>query len=182
MDIYLVRHGEAAASWGQSADPGLSELGQQQAEQAASYLLATVPQDLQLISSPLARALETAQPLARALGKPITRNDIFREIPAPVPLAERQTWLRQFMQETWQTQESSLQQWREDLYAQLLDLKHPTAVFTHFLVINAAVGQVQNREETLCFWPDNASVTHLSLNGDVLELVALGDELSTVVN
>ena len=86
MDIYLVRHGEAAASWGQSADPGLSELGQQQAEQAASHLLATVPQDLQLISSPLARALETAQPLARALGKPITRNDIFREIPAPVPL------------------------------------------------------------------------------------------------
>ena len=182
MDIYLVRHGEAAASWGQSADPGLSELGHQQAAHAATRLLAIVPEDLQLISSPLARALETAEPLAQALGKPITRNDAYREIPAPVPLAERQTWLRQFMQERWQTQEPSLQQWRERLYTQLLDLKHPTVVFTHFLVINAVVGQVQGREETLCFWPDNASVTQLSLNEGVLELVALGDELSTVVN
>ena len=29
--IYLVRHGEAAASWGDHPDPGLSELGQKQA-------------------------------------------------------------------------------------------------------------------------------------------------------
>ena len=160
----------------------MSELGHQQAAQAATRLLAIVPEDLQLISSPLARALETAEPLAQALGKLITRNDAYREIPAPVPLAERQTWLRQFMQERWQTQEPSLQQWRERLYTQLLDLQRPTVVFTHFLVINAVVGQVQGREETLCFWPDNASVTQLSLNDGVLELVALGDELSTVVN
>jgi len=182
MDIYLVRHGEAAASWAQSADPGLSELGHQQAEQTATRLLGIVPDEVQLLSSPLARALETAQPLAQALGKPITTNDVFREIPAPVPLAERQTWLRQFMQERWATQERSLHQWRESLYGNLLDLGHPTVVFTHFLVINAVVGQVQNREETLCFWPDNASVTQLSLNDGALELVALGDELSTVVN
>ena len=160
----------------------MSELGHQQAAQAATRLSTVVPEDLQLISSPLARALETAEPLAQALGKAITRNDAYREIPAPVPLAERQTWLRQFMQERWQTQEPSLQQWRERLYTQLLDLKHPTVVFTHFLVINAVVGQVQGREETLCFWPDNASVTQLSLNEGVLELVALGEELSTVVN
>jgi len=35
ISIYLVRHGEAAASWGESSDPGLSELGWQQAEDAA---------------------------------------------------------------------------------------------------------------------------------------------------
>jgi len=38
MDIFLVRHGEAAASWGESPDPGLSELGRRQAEVAAALL------------------------------------------------------------------------------------------------------------------------------------------------
>ena len=31
MKIFLIRHGEAAQSWDQSADPGLSELGKEQA-------------------------------------------------------------------------------------------------------------------------------------------------------
>ena len=31
MKIFLIRHGEAAQSWDQSADPELSELGKEQA-------------------------------------------------------------------------------------------------------------------------------------------------------
>ncbi len=38
--IHLVRHGEAAAGFGTHKDPGLSELGQKQAESVA-HLLAT---------------------------------------------------------------------------------------------------------------------------------------------
>ena len=182
MDIYLVRHGEAAASWAQSADPGLSELGQRQAQLAADKLLPDLSRSVQLFSSPLLRALETAQPLARALDKQIVTNDVFREIPAPVPLDQRQTWLRQFMREHWGTQAESLHQWRDALYAHLLGLREPSVVFTHFLVINAVVGRIQQREETLCFWPDNASITHLTLTSGSLALVKLGDELSTVVN
>ena len=182
MDIYLVRHGEAAASWAQSADPGLSELGKRQARQAADKLLQQLSPDVQVLSSPLLRALETAQPLARALDKQIVTNDVFREIPAPVPLEQRQTWLRQFMRERWDTQVENLHRWRDDLYEQLLGLREPSVVFTHFLVINAVVGRIQEREETLCFWPDNASITHLRLTAGSLGLVTLGDELSTVVN
>jgi probable phosphoglycerate mutase len=37
---FLVRHGEAAAHWGEEEDPGLSALGRQQAERAAGELLA----------------------------------------------------------------------------------------------------------------------------------------------
>ena len=91
MDIYLVRHGEAAASWAQAPDPGLSELGREQARAAARLLrprLAT--RAVELISSPLARALETAAPLAAELGLAVRVNEAFREIRAPVPLAERQ--------------------------------------------------------------------------------------------
>ena len=182
MDIYLVRHGEAAASWAQSSDPGLSELGERQAELTAQSLHSRVPGDIQLISSPLLRARETAEPLASTLGQPVLLDDVFCEIPAPVPLPQRQVWLRQFMQEQWAAQPEELWAWRSRASQRLLDLGRPTVVFTHFLVINAIVGLVLDRAETLCFMPDNASITHLRLGGDGLELVTLGDEMVTVVN
>ena len=107
---------------------------------------------------------------------------LFREMPAPVPLPQRQDWLRQFMQQHGLSREASSSQWRDDGVQQLLRLTPPTVVFTHFLVINAVVGQVLGRQETLCFWPDNASITHCPSRAAMLELVALGEEMETVVN
>jgi len=182
MDIYLVRHGEAAATWGQEPDPGLSELGRQQAEKAAEYLYRRIGDDTRLISSPLARALETAAPLATLTGKAVGQEDVFREIPSPVPLAERQDWLRNFMQQQWDEQDEALRQWRSASLRRLLELDSPLVIFTHFLVINAVVGQVLQRPETLCFWPGNGSITHLRRSNNKLELLALGDEIETLVN
>ena len=36
--IYMVRHGRAAAGFGESHDPGLDELGQKQAEEVAGKI------------------------------------------------------------------------------------------------------------------------------------------------
>jgi broad specificity phosphatase PhoE len=182
MDIFLVRHGEAAASWGQEPDPGLSELGQQQAETTALELQALIASDVQLLSSPLLRARETADALAAKLQASVAINAVYSEIPSPVPLAERQDWLRGFMKQQWQQQPASLQAWREAMVQGLLALDHPTVVFSHFLVMNTLVGHVQGRDETLCFWPDNAAVVRLRRTVDGLEIVDLGRQMSTVVN
>jgi broad specificity phosphatase PhoE len=182
MDIFLVRHGEAAAGWGQSSDPGLSELGLRQAEEVAEALLPRLSADTALLSSPLARARETAIPLAEALEKPVVVEDVFREVPAPVPLPQRQPWLRDFMQQQWPGQPPSLTQWRDRALTELLEQSQPAVVFTHFLLINAVVGRVLRRPEILCFWPDNGSITQLRHSGDTLELVSLGREMETVVN
>jgi len=183
MDIFLVRHGEAAASWGQSSDPGLSELGAQQAAQAAQTLREQISANtLLLLSSPLARARQTAAPLAQELDLPVQLDDVFCEIPAPVPLAQRQIWLRQFMQQHWHEQPAGLTEWRAAAWQRLVELRRPAVVFTHFLVINAIVGLLQDRSETLCFYPDNASITRLHHTGKSLELVSLGEEMETVVN
>lgn len=182
MDIFLVRHGEAAASWGQAADPGLSPLGQEQARAAARDLGERLDGPVALISSPLARARETADPLARQLGVRVRVDDAFREINAPVPLEERQAWLRQFMQQRWDEQPDSLHQWREQATARLLALDRPAVIFTHFLVINAVVGQIQRADTTLCFWPDNGSITHLRYRDNALEVVSMGAQMATVVN
>ena len=182
MDIFLVRHGEAAAGWGQSSDPGLSELGLRQAVEVAESLLPRLSEDTALLSSPLARARETAIPLAAALEKPVLVEEVFSEVPAPVPLQQRQSWLREFMQQQWTAQPASLRQWRDSALSELLGQSQPAVVFTHFLLINAVVGGVLHRPDILCFWPDNGSITQLRHTGDTLELISLGREMATVVN
>lgn len=183
MDIFLVRHGEAAASWAESTDPGLSELGLEQAQQTAEELHPLLHPGVQLISSPLLRAQETAAPLVAALGgSQLAIEDAYSEIPSPVPLAQRQSWLRAFMAQHWDSQPEDLQHWRTTMMAKLQMLEAPTVIFTHFLVMNTVVGTLQGRSETLCFWPDNASFIQLRHTGDNLELVALGRQMSSVVN
>lgn len=182
MDILLVRHGEAAAQWGQHADPGLSELGCQQAQAASTELLERVDRQWSLLSSPKARALETAAPLVRALGADLIIDEAYQEIPAPVPLKGRKQWLRQFMTEYWDSQPEPLHQWRRAILEAVASIDRPTVIYTHFLVINTVVGAAQARRETRCFWPDNASITQLRVEGGRLELVSLGREMETIVN
>jgi len=182
MDIFLVRHGEAAASWEQDPDPGLSTIGAQQAVDASRLLLPKLGNNVRLVSSPLRRTQETAYPLAQRLELTVTVDTAFREIPAAVPLAERKAWLKGFMCESWSTQPSELVHWRDQAMKQLRLLETPTVVFTHFLVLNAVVGCILGQADTLYFWPDNGSITHLNLaeNGS-LELVSLGAQMDTTV-
>jgi probable phosphoglycerate mutase len=182
MDIYLVRHGEAAASWSQSEDPGLSDRGLRQARSAADKLSGVVPNRVRLVSSPLTRAMETAAPLAERLSSPLEINEAYREIPAPVPLPRRQDWLRAFMRQAWSDQPPALWEWRDRILQHLSGSGTPVVIFTHFLVINTIVGEVMQRDETLSFWPDNGSITHLRKRDGALELIALGRQMDTAVN
>lgn len=78
--LLLVRHGQsewnASGRWQGHADPSLTELGRQQARQAARALGSVDA----IISSDLARARETAEILARELGLgPVVVDPVFRE-------------------------------------------------------------------------------------------------------
>ncbi|MEM1404653.1 MAG: histidine phosphatase family protein [Pseudomonadota bacterium] len=181
--ILLVRHGEAAASWGQSADPGLSELGWRQADLVSSQLQALAgDQRPLLISSPLKRAQETAQPFSEAMDLPVAIDERVKEIPSPVPLAQRQTWLQGFMRQTWTEQPGALWDWRRGVVDAVSEPEGIIVVFTHFLVINALVGHCQGRENTLVFWPANTSVTELRRTGEELYVHELGEEMASRVN
>jgi len=130
----------------------------------------------------MARARETAEPLADLLLKPAEVVPAFSEIPAPVPLAQRQGWLREFMSQRWEEQGGEVLIWRDCALSHLQTLTVPAVVFTHFLIINAVVGTILGKTETLSFWPDNGSITHLRRYGTQLHLAALGAEMQTVVN
>ncbi|MFC1605262.1 histidine phosphatase family protein [Pseudomonadota bacterium] len=182
MNIFLVRHGEAAARWHESDDPGLSELGRQQAAEAAQKLVGRIPPGSRLLSSPMQRARETAAPLAAALGAEPAIVEPFREIPTPVAMAERQTWLNRIARQTWSEQPALVQDWRRALLAALREIREPTVVFTHFMVLNVIVGALQANDRVVNFLPDNASVTTLHGFDDELQLAELGRQFRTKVN
>lgn len=181
IPIWLVRHGEAAAKWAEHPDPGLSDLGRQQAEKAADELQAVIPNNVQLLSSPKARAIETAEPLKQRLNLPVGIDPSFIEIQAPVPLDQRQDWLRAFMSQRWSEQSAAIWSWREQLLDRLSRVSQPTVVFTHFLVINTVLAHISGDERTVQLWPDNGSIHHLALEAGQLKVLGLGREMTTIV-
>lgn len=182
MNIYLIRHGEAAEKWHQADDPGLSELGHQQSAETAKNLLPQLEPGVRLISSPMVRARETAQPLADALGLEPIIVEPFREIPTPVGKADRHEWLRSIAAQSWQQQHDMVRNWRKALLAELEKVREPTVVFTHFMVLNAIVGSLQQRDRVICFRPANASITTVQWSGNALQLLELGHQMESRIN
>ncbi len=180
--IYIVRHGRAAASFAEDLDPGLDDTGQRQAMNACDELTGHLP--LTLVSSPLKRALETATPLAERAALPVHTEERVSEIPSPgLSLDERGPWLRQVMQGRWNEQSPSLRTWRQELIDYLVSLPSNTAIFSHFVAINAAVGAARGDDSVLIFRPDNGSITTFKTDGEEdLTLVELGRQARTRVN
>lgn len=180
--FWLVRHGEAAASWSEHPDPGLSDLGHRQAQDTAAELAGDIDQGVRIVSSPKARAQETAAPLAARLHLQPEINEVFNEIQSPVALADRQQWLRNYMTQRWDEQPESILKWRGDILASIRGLSRPTVIFTHFLVINAVLGHIAGSDKTLTAWPDNGSHHAFQIKDGVIELLSLGRQMATVVN
>lgn len=180
--LYLVRHGRAAATFAEAADPGLDAVGHAQAEAVAERLASIGP--IAMLSSPLKRTRETSEPLAKRWQRPVPIEPAVAEIPSPegMSLAERAVWLRGFMEGSWRNASRDLAQWREEAIAALLAIKEDTVVFSHFIAINVAAGAAENDDRVILFRPDNCSVTLIDVDNGRLTLVERGREAETKVN
>ena len=176
--LYLVRHGEPSAMWGEHPDPGLSPVGHQQAKIAAEAISAIGPQAI--LTSPMARCLETAHPTAAALTKPPKLESVIAEVPVPAYVQDHRTWLTRLMAGSWHEPwiDGSLRAWRRDIGLLLAGLKEDTVLFTHFIAINAAVGMAIGSEKVVNFQPSHASITVLDNKMGFLSLKSLGAQTS----
>lgn len=176
MRLTLVRHGEAAAGWTDDADPGLSELGQQQARDVADRLLRLDP--VPILTSPLRRCRETAAPLADKWGVTPTITDRVGEIQAPDhDVATRGPWLRDVMGKRWVDLAADQQQWRAGVLACLLEQPGDCVIFTHFIAINVALGSALADGRVVCRTVANCSTTVLDSDGESLRVVELPAEV-----
>jgi broad specificity phosphatase PhoE len=184
--IYLIRHGKPAAGWGDDDDPGLDETGKAQAKATAQALMAlpAAERPTRVVSSPLRRCRETAQPFADAIGAPVEIDAAVGEIPTPahLSLTERPHWLRSAFEGTWAEIQGDLnyEHWRRDVAAAVAGRAN-TAVFSHFVAINAVISHLAGDDRVISFRPDHTSMTVLDVGDDGLSLVARGPEAATSV-
>lgn len=185
--LYLIRHGKPAAVWGGGDDdPGLDETGQAQARAVRDWLMALPEHErpTKVVSSPLRRCRETAEPTARALGVAVEVDERVGEIPTPMALAaaERGPWLRKSFAGTWAEIEGDLDYdvWRREIAASLVS-RGETAVFSHYVATNAVVSQLLAEPKVLAFRPDHTSITILETDGATLTLLEKGREAVTGV-
>ena len=183
--LYLIRHARPAASFGDSVDPGLDDVGRSQAETAARELAGRM-RPRPVYSSPLQRCRETAEPLAGLWGvTPIISAEV-GEIPSPpLSLAERQAWLRNAMAGTWAELKQSapagspdFDAWRAGLLKAVQAMPADCVIFSHFVAINAIVGAAQGSDLMVSFRPDHASVTTIEVSGATISVRELGREAS----
>jgi broad specificity phosphatase PhoE len=178
--LYLVRHGQANAGFAEAPDPGLDDLGQEQALAIAQELAPFGP--LPILTSPLKRARETATPLEKLWTVTAQIELHIAEIPSPTDnLQERTTWLRQALRGRWNDLSSFYQQWRDSLVAFLCSRNSSSVITTHFVAINAAVGAATGDDRMVCFEPDNCSCTVFDVVEGNLRLVSLGRQRATQV-
>jgi broad specificity phosphatase PhoE len=181
--IYMVRHGKAAAGFGEDTDPGLDATGHAQAKAAAENLKGLGPKPI--LSSPLKRCRETSAPLAALWNKTPVIEPRVAEIPSPkgTSLEERVVWLRKHMGGHWTGSDPALEQWRDDCAAAIVALKQDTVVFSHYVAINVLMGSAMGDDRVVVFSPDNCSITVFDNSAGKLRLLEKGNEASlTKVN
>jgi len=183
INIYLVRHGQAGKSWDEDPDPGLSDKGKEQSKKLVAELDNDfIRLNFKAISSPLARAQETAIPLQEKYGFNIDINKTFAEIPSPgIELSQRSAWLKEIFKVKVDALEDPQQEWRGAIIQSIQDIEEDTIIFSHFMVINCVVGWINNFDNLVGFYPDNCSVTKILNKKSRLELMQVGNELSTVI-
>ena len=186
--IYLIRHARPAAGWGGADDdPGLDETGKAQAQAAAEALMALPPEvrPTRVVSSPLRRCRETAEPFARAIGVGLEIDPRVGEIPTPAALTPeaRGPWLREAFAGRWADIEGDLDydDWRRAVAA-AVGSRPDAAVFSHFVAINAVLSHLADDERVMSFRPDHASISVFERDGEGgLRLVERGREAVTGV-
>lgn len=182
--VYLVRHGKAASGFSEATDPPLSDEGNRQAADLAHMLMDLGP--LPILSSPLLRARETAGPLAKQWGVEPAVSAAVAEIPTPedvlaLGLVARGDWLRRVSRQRYSELNAGLRAWRQGVVDKMLACPGDTVVFTHFMVINAALGAATDDDRLVIAQPGYCSVYAFETIANELKLVQTGRQADTVV-
>ena len=183
--IALVRHGRASAGWDTAVDPGLDDLGRDQADVAAKKLdQIFAGQQVEIVSSPLLRCQQTAKPFADIRTTPVRVCAEVAEIPSPsgVEMSSRVDWLRAAMQGTWADLGGEYVEFRDLVIKFVRSRETSTVIFSHFVAINAVIGALVGDDRVVIRSLDNCSITLLDRDADCnLSIAQSGHEADTLI-
>ena len=185
--LYLIRHGRPASTWGGADDdPGLDGVGEAQARAVADRLMALpdAGRPTSVVSSPLRRCRETAQPLADRLGVEVIIDPAVGEIPDARRSSGRGTAglasavLRRRLVEI--VGDIDYDDWRRRA-VESLGQRAGAAVFSHYVAINGVLSVLAGSTKVIVFRPDHTSCTTLEVGPDGSKVVERGPEAATAV-
>lgn len=185
MELVIVRHGrpehishDDGDEPNVAADPDLAEIGRLQAERVGEYLS---PMGIDVVvTSPLARARQTAAPLARMLGiEPVVVDGVAEYdrhdttyVPAEIT---RQLIKDGGTDDAWADPLSVLaddekHEWMRDVHSAFRQIivdnsGRRVAVFCHGMVTSVWFAQMLGIDDTLRFVPDYAGVSRVLASG-----------------
>jgi broad specificity phosphatase PhoE len=179
--VTLVRHGRATGGWDDHPDPGLDDVGRAQAEAVGEVLArhSRAP----ILTSPMRRCQETAQPLARRWQTTPVVEPAVSEIPSPAGVAggERVRWLREAMIGTWPDLGPDYVRWRDGVVAAISGCSDGTVIVSHFVAINAVIGAALGDDQVLIRSLDNCSRTIVETTASGIVLIEGGAEADTLI-
>jgi len=187
VDLFIIRHGRPVrhvVKEGEgSADPELSEIGNQQAERVAE-VLETAGID-HIVSSTMLRARQTAAPLAERLGLEVELLDDIKEsdhrsrsyVPSEEIRADDPDTAHYFEGDLMDTIFSDGYENFEARvtrgFAHIIDTNKSrrVAVFCHGMVTNVFVKSILRFEEVLAISPDYCGITRVQASGTGIRTV-----------
>lgn len=174
MTLYLVRHARPSAGI-EHLDPGLDMVGKSQADHVARALRHVGA--VRLVTSPMRRARETAQPMANAFGLTLEVVDEVAEVfDRAIPVTERRRMLAPLLSGRWSQQTDRLREWRDRLLGKLMELgTERTIVVSHLVAISAAIGASTEDDRITPCALANASITTLEVRNGRLVLRRPGE-------
>lgn len=188
MELWLIRHALPVRIDGGEgpADPGLSEVGHDQARLMAGWWNRHGVDAV--YSSPMRRARETAAPLAELGGHEVVTDDGLKEfdhhldfyVPIEELRADEEAWQR--LVEEWLSPEAEArrQEFRRDVVASIDAIveRHAgerVAVVCHGGVINAYLSDVISLPGTMWFEPSYTSVSRTLAGGSHKQIVSVNE-------
>jgi len=172
--IVLVRHGKPDGTWGQDPDPGLDDRGREQATTVARLMADLGP--LPIMVSPLRRTRETAAPLAQRWNvTPTIAAGVGELVAPPDPTPDHATWLHSLMSGIGADAPEVMTPFRNRVLRAIRSITTDTVVVTHFLAINAIVGEATGDDRVALFAPAHCSRTTVELADGELSVVEFGE-------
>ncbi|HLO76174.1 MAG TPA: histidine phosphatase family protein [Magnetospirillum sp.] len=170
--VVFVRHGKSQLGFDHSLDSPLSPAGLDQAKTGAEDIarrFAPMP----ILSSPLLRARQTAQPLAARWGDAVSIEPALTEIPVPDAPgvddpAGRRSCLNALLAGHYGRMPAEVQAWRSRLLSFVAALDRDCVAFTHYLTINAIVGAIDGDDRVVVCDPPHCVPWEFAVEGGVV--------------
>jgi broad specificity phosphatase PhoE len=129
----------------------------------------------------LQRCRETAAPFEKLMETHARIEPAVGEIVAPPGTEDRAAWLKTLMPGRWPDAGPAYEAWRKAVFAAVESLPDDTAVFSHFIAINAIAGLLMGDNRIVVFRPAHCSITRLERRAGRFAITELGSEAASTV-